>query len=457
MVSMKARVRDTGNSDWLWPIFWLLCLIVSSPVQAQNLVGTTENKTAGSSPADIINSIEFAGNKVTQARILRNEILIKEGDIADPALIERSRQAIMDLGLFTSVYASIERLEDGSVVLFTVKEKYYILPVPKLDRDDDNNVSLGAELTLDNVAGLNQQLKLRYENEEANSVSVGRNKTNTLSYSYPRMFSSPYLLRTEINQNSLPAEVVSGGIVTSLYELEVWTASLQVSRWLAERGPSRGWQVGTGLVWRHRGYDYVSGDMTGSFLDAQAVGISVIGQFLDVHDFLFSRSGMEYGYIGEYGTPTLGSDTQYTRHELFYRKYILLEGRPHENLEFQGRLGLSSGDMFAGDKFSYGLGGSKTLRAYDTGSFTGNSFILLNLQYLRPFFDYYPLRGAVFLDIGNVYPSNRTINLGDLKWDVGIGLRLRLKSFVKIDLRVDVSYSYDTGEYKVFAGTKEMF
>jgi len=39
----------------------------------------------------------------------------------------------------------------------------------------------------------------------------------------------------------------------------------------------------------------------------------------------------------------------------------------------------------------------------------------------------------------------------------GIGLRLRLKSFVKIDLRVDVAYAYDTGEYKVFAGTKEIF
>jgi len=67
------------------------------------------------------------------------------------------------------------------------------------------------------------------------------------------------------------------------------------------------------------------------------------------------------------------------------------------------------------------------------------------------------LRGALFLDIGNAYPSNEKINLGDLKWDVGIGFRLRLKSFVKIDLRVDVAYSYDTGEYKVFAGTKEVF
>ena len=81
---------------------------------------------------------------------------------------------------------------------------------------------------------------------------------------------------------------------------------------------------------------------------------------------------------------------------------------------------------------------------------------MFNVQYLRPFFDYYPLRGA-FLDVGNSYPSNEEISLGDLKWSVGIGFRLRLKSFVKIDLRVDAAYAYDTGEYKLFAGTREVF
>lgn len=448
---MKYSARAAGYAGWL------LCVVLSLPVQAQKAAEDTGGEPAGSAPAAIISAIEFDGNRVTNPKILRYEILVKEGDIADPALIERSRQAIMDLGLFTSVYASVEQREDGSVLRFVVKEKYYILPVPKLNRDDDNNISLGAEITIDNLAGLNQQLKLRYETEDAAGLSGGKIDTNTLSYNYPRMFGSLYQLHTEISQDRKPAEVVTGTTVTSLYELENWTASLQVSRWLAPRGPSRGWQVGAGLVWRHHGYDYVSYAPTDTFQDAQAVGISVLGQFLDVRDYLFSRSGMEYGYSGEFGAPVLGSDTGYTRHELFYRRYILLEGRPHENLEFQGRLGLSSGDIFAGEDYAYSLGGSKTLRAFDTGTFTGNSFFLFNLQYLRPFFDYYPLRAALFLDIGNAYPSNETINLGDLKWDIGIGLRLRLKSFVKIDLRVDASYSYDTGEYKIFAGTKEVF
>lgn len=453
---MIYSARLTGCTGWRLRMLWLLCAIVPLPVHAQKATEIAEGTPAGNAPVGIISAIEFTGNRVTNPKILRYEILIKEGDIADPVLIERSRQAIMDLGLFTSVDASVEQGEDGIVLRFIVKEKYYILPVPKLNRDDDNNISLGAEITLDNLAGLNQQLKLRYETEDAEGTSGGKMDTNALSYNYPRVFGSPYQFHVDLSQTYQPVEEagVSG---TSRYELEAWIASVLVSRWLAPLGPSRGWQVGAGLVWRNNGYDHVSGAMTDTFLDARAVSVNVLGQFLDVRDYLFSRSGIEYGYLGEFGAPSLGSDTQFTRHEFFYRRYILLEQRPHENLEFQGRLGLSSGDIFASDDYAYSLGGSKTLRAFETSSFVGNSFVLFNLQYLRPFFDYYPLRGAIFLDIGNAYPSNEKINLGDLKWDVGVGLRLRLKSFVKIDLRVDVSYAYDTGEYKVFAGTKEVF
>ena len=36
-------------------------------------------------------------------------------------------------------------------------------------------------------------------------------------------------------------------------------------------------------------------------------------------------------------------------------------------------------------------------------------------------------------------------------------MRLKLKSFVKIDLRIDYAYAVDTGDTKIYAGTKEAF
>jgi len=361
------------------------------------------------------------------------------------------------LGLFVSVYAQLEPVDGGVVLHIIVKEKYYILPVPKINRDDRNHFTLGAELSLDNLGGYNQQFKYRYENQQATGVSGGKVTSDLISYSYPRMFGSAYNLQTGVSEQKSPAEVVTGATLTSLYRLSAWTANMQLTRWLDRTGPSRGWQVGGGGVVRVNSYDFLSGALNSDFMDARAVGITLLAQFADVHDYLFSRSGIEYGYSGEYGDPAIGSDGHYTRHELYYRKYWLLEGRPHENIDLQSKLGLSSGNMFPIDTYAYGLGGNSSLRGYVSGTYTGNAYVLLNVQYLRPLFGYLPLRGTVFLDVGNAYPSYRELHLGDLHWDVGFGLRLRLKSFVKIDLRVDVSYAYDTGTVKVFAGSKEMF
>jgi outer membrane protein assembly factor BamA len=356
-----------------------------------------------------------------------------------------------------SVHARLEPGETGLVLHIEVKEKYYILPLPKLNRDEDNHYSYGAELTVDNLAGLNQQLQVRYETEDATGLSGGQVKTYTLGYGYPRVQGTAYSFRTDITATDTPAELSENEVLTSVYHQDAWVASVQLSRWLNRTGPSVGWQVGGNVVWRRNNYDYVSGAQTDRFLDSQAVGISMHLEYIDVHDYLYSRSGVDVGYDGEYGAPVLGSDTLYTRHQFFYRKYLLIAGAEHQNLDMQVRLGLSSGDMFVGDAYAYTLGGSKTLRGYPTGTFTGNAFVVANLQYLRPLFGYNGFRGVVFADIGNTYPSNNELHLGDLHWDVGVGLRLRLRSFVKVDLRVDAAYAYDTGEWRYFAGTKEMF
>jgi outer membrane protein assembly factor BamA len=471
MSDMIASARRAGGGRRLGLAFCLICVLSPGPAAAQDAV---KKEVEGLPPApvastDIITRIEFFGNRVTQPQIMLQEMVVKEGDIADAARIEQSRQAIMNLGLFISVRAKLEPAANGVVLRIVVKEKIYILPVPKLDRDDDNNISLGAELSFDNLAGLNQKLKLRYSNEDAQTVSEKKITTSLVSFSYPRVFGSRWLLHSELTQVYSPAEVMVGTTYDpestptddSLYKKKAWTMAVQASRWLDPLGLSRGWQLGSGLVWRHNSYDFVAGKQTSVFQDSQAVGVSLLGQYFDVRDYLFSRSGKEYGYTGEFGTRTLGSDTSYTRHEFFHRTYLLLDGRPHENIDIQGRLGLSSGDLFPGEGYAYSLGGSKTLRGYKTGSSPGNSYLLFNVQYLRPFFKYYPFRGALFLDVGNAYPSNTEMHLGKVKWDVGIGFRLRLKSFVKLDLRVDAAYAYDSGdrngELKYFFGTKEIF
>jgi len=416
-------------------------------------------------PVPVIVEIAFLGNHVTREQILRQEMVVHEGDPADPARIEQSRQAIMNLGLFQSVHADTHPRGEGVLLVIAVKEKYYILPVPKLNRDDYDNFTLGAELTLDNLGGYNQQLKLRYETEEAAVASGGEITSYQLSYRYPRILGGPWQLQTELTKDTGPADGKLNDVPTWQYAKQTRTANFVLSRWINQEGPSQGWQVGGGMVWRDNVYDFLSCYPTvplpcpppTALVDSTAVG--VLGQlsFTRVADFLYSRQGVEYGYNGEYGATSLGSDTRYTRHEIYWRYYHLLAGREHENVDIQTRLGLSSGELFQGDQYSYVLGGSKSLRAYETSSAAGNAFLVVNIQYLRPLFGYNAFRGVIFLDVGNTFPSNERIHLGKLLWDVGVGLRFRLKSFVKIDLRADVSYSPDIGETRAFFGSKEMF
>lgn len=436
-----------------WPAWWAVAgLMLWLPLAIAQDGGGQEGLSSIASRGDLIQAIEFHGNKVTRRQILLQEMLVQVGDVADPVLIERSRQAIMNLGLFKSVHSDIERREDGVVVRFHVKEKYYLLPVPKLNRDEYNNISYGAEITADNLFGLNQQMKLRYETEDAETVTEGELVNYLLAYTYPRVLGGAWSLGAEATLIRQPVESLP-----SVYESESWSGAFRLSRWLNLRGPSRGWLIGSGLVWRQNSYEHRSGPVLNTYIGASAVGVPLNVQYTDVDDYLFSRGGRDYGYIGELGAPVLGSDSHYNRHEFYYRRYIVLPNRQHQNIDLQAKLGLASGEMFPGEAHAYSLGGSRSMRAYERGTINGNAYVLLNVQYLFPLFNYYPLRFAVFADIGNAYPSNTEMHLGKVLWDVGLGFRLRLKSFVKIDLRVDVAWNPETGDTQVFAGTRDIF
>ena len=157
-----------------------------------------------------IGEIRFVGNKITRPEIFLQAMLVKVGDPANPEMIERSRQAIMDLSLFKSVTAGLLQEEGRTVLLITVKEKYYTLPIPKLNRDADNNFTLGAQLRMDNLAGLNQRLKITYETEKVDT-SDDLTTTSRLEYAYPRVRGTPYDIEFNVARTRLPSDTLVDG------------------------------------------------------------------------------------------------------------------------------------------------------------------------------------------------------------------------------------------------------
>ena len=153
-----------GHRIWLLPFAGCL-LAVWSAAQAV--------------PPPVV-EIAFEGNRVTRASVLRQELLIREGDPADPEAIEASRQSLMNLGLFKDVRADTTPVEDGVVLTYRLTEKYFYFVLPRLSRSADGDLRYGGEVRADNVFGLNHRLRLRFDIDEAASGTEQRDERLSL-------------------------------------------------------------------------------------------------------------------------------------------------------------------------------------------------------------------------------------------------------------------------------------
>ena len=404
----------------------------------------------------IVTDIRFVGNKHTQPQIMLQEMVIKPGDLIDEKRIETSRQAIMDLGLFKSVEVALLPAELGEVLEITVSEKYYVIPMPKLDRSADGDVSYGGRLTVDNLWGLNQKLRLTYKAERGCCQSSRTVSTYSMEYSYPRVAGTDYGLGMTLSHEVTPTtDVDLVGATLAEYDKGLDSLGIGLSHWLGREGPSSGWSVGVTGFWRHLTYSQRSG-VPIIYGPEKAVGVSLSLGYTKVHDLLFSREGVEFGLTSEHGVEELGSDTPYSRNQLYYRQYMPVGSTLHTNVNLQIRLGVTGGDLPI-DEHSYGLGGSRELRGYDKSSIEGRSFFVINIEYLRPLFGYPAAQGVVFMDIGNAYPDNRLLDLADIEASTGIGFRYKFKAFVSLQLRADMAYAFGLSERKFYIGVKDTF
>jgi outer membrane protein insertion porin family len=97
----------------------------------------------------------------------------------------------------------------------------------------------------------------------------------------------------------------------------------------------------------------------------------------------------------------------------------------------------------------YFLGGANTLRGFsfrkvgpkdvDGEPVGGNTYLNGTAEYTFPIVE--RVRGAVFFDIGDVWRDAYEMNLGDIKSDAGVGVRLNLPVG---PLRLDYGYPIQT-------------
>lgn len=404
----------------------------------------------------VIDEIRFSGNKVTRPETMLQEMTFRAGEPATLSDIETSRQAIMNLGIFKEVRAELAPLAGRTVLNIAIVEKRYLLPLPRLNRNADGDISYGAQLRWDNAFGRNQQINATYEDTQATGGNASQSSGVFATYAYPRIIGSRYGLNLSARSQKQVVDAATQGFEGEIYRVDSEFAGITLSRLFAASGPSVGWRATTGLNWGRNRYADLGSSLAALYSNRQRVGWQAGISFYDVRDYLYSRAGVEYGYGLDLGVPALGSDIFYYSHDFFLRKYNLITERPHVSLDYQLRLGVASSEEGAG-LGAFVLGSANTVRGYPRNSIYGNAFVQGNIEYKQPLFGLRALRGLVFFDAGNAYASASDVDLLDLKTSVGVGLRYNVTTFVKVQLRLDYAYAINAGKSKSYAGTNEVF
>ncbi|MFO7607025.1 MAG: outer membrane protein assembly factor BamA [Desulfurivibrionaceae bacterium] len=367
-----------------------------------------------------INRIVIEGNTRTRDKVIRREIMLKEGGLFNATELKESNQKLARLEYFEDVNISPEPgLDESQLDLnVEVKEK----PTGKFSIGGGystvDKMTFMGEISENNLFGRGQRLSLMA------NVSGTANKFN-LSFTEPHLLDSKLLLSfslynwdREYDDYTKDSE---GGTIHFGYP--IWEK----------------WRLNTGL-----GYDDTNltdvDPLTASqdILDSQDHPITIsikTSLHRDTRNRMYGASkGSQNSLSVKYAGGPLGGDNSFTKIEGLSSWFFPIT----KNTTFHPKVaagyvaGNSEGHLPVFERFY--LGGINTIRSFDNGQISpidpasgdrigGDKMWYANLEYIFPIAKTQGLLGVLFYDIGNVYSKEESWRLSDYKHSTGAGIR----------------------------------
>lgn len=413
--------------------------VASSMAQAEQVLASIEDKPE----QYLIQEIVWVGNKRTIPRVMLQELQIAVGDTVDAEALIRGQRNVMDLGLFKSVNIEPIDIPGGTRLQVTVEERYYLLPLPRVDVNSDGDVSWGGQIRWNNVTGRNETIKLKFLVRER---SDGESEPRwSLRYNYPLVKGSDYGIEWgAAHDRSVFTDTGVEGL-----ESERLAYDFLVTRSNFYLGPaSKGLKAGIGLKWED---DTIKG--TGApNSPGQSTSVLLLATYNGLSVGLHSDEGRQATASFEYGPKGIGSDYHFSLWSFDYSQVHSIGKRANQSLGWRFKIG--GYHAGPGPEFSeFSLGGGSSLRGFSRDQFQGDAFYQLSLEYLRPIFGREDLRFLAIFDIGGAYRDWESAELGDSHSNIGIGIRWRLKSFVETEFDIGVAFPLESGDAKVFGGS----
>ncbi len=408
-----------------------------------------------SASAERVDEIRIEGNIKTRTQIIQQEMQLINGDEITDELLDRSRQAIMDLGLFKSVEIVVGQIQGLTLVVVSVEEKkhdWYVLP--RIDRNGDGDITLGLNWRESNLNGLNQTSRLTLTHKTFDDASKDEQLRASWKFIYPRIVNTQFstFAYADITQVDIDEERKGR---RGNYERQEFSVGFGMGRWFSPFGASKGLHAEVGLEYRQFDHDHLGGQ-SGFYDDANFVSLIAGISFRDVANHLYSKEGYAIGLRLQQARKAWGSDRPFFHQQFFYRYYLPLASREHTNFNIQ--LQLASGDHSLFGEPIYELSGSHTLRGYPRETLEGDAYFLVNTEYLTPLFGKKNVRGAVLFDFGNAYAQISDIKDLDFEYGIGLGLRWKFKQWVGTELRIDYAYGLgDEGASRLYVASEATF
>jgi translocation and assembly module TamA len=237
--NLQAALQDAGYA------FATVEKPVAYEVPAQHVLNVSFRVTTG--PRVRIGPIAIKGLEAVHEALLRRRLSVHTGELYDAAAVEKARQDLLSLGLFTTVSVRLggADAEQQVPITFVVNEaKRYLVGVSAAYSSDLGG-SLGVNWTDRNVFGNGQQLTA-----SATAINLGGSATTGLGYDASVGYTIPEFLR--------PDQTLGLQVRGLRQALQAYTQTGETVGTSLNRKLSSVWSLTTGLSYEHEIIDQES-------------------------------------------------------------------------------------------------------------------------------------------------------------------------------------------------------
>ncbi|MDI9370991.1 MAG: POTRA domain-containing protein [Synergistota bacterium] len=401
-----------------------------------------------------VGNIIVQGNVKTKTHVIAREIKMKRGEPFNATILRHSIGRLQNLGYFEDVNVGFEPGEepDETDIIITVLEQKTGRVGVSISHGTRSGWSGGLTYSDSNWKGLGHVGEVGFE--------LGDNSQYWATYSEPYMDRNHYAWKVGIIKRNWEDRLYyRRGVKQLKYDEDMTNVFVGAGKKFG-RDEKFSWFLT--LDWRDIDA-YNIREQTGVDDLTRGKIFSVLGTLTrdNTHPYLSYPKGDVIDLNVEQAMEALGGEYSYTKYWLQARYYSPVLGLENLlNRQFGAidkdnpvifaarmRIGFSSGELPVAGLYS--LGGSNTLRGYDSGEFEGTDMFLGNAEVRIPVQKAFSL--VAFYDVGNAW-LDEGIDFSDLHDSWGFGVRVKTPLG---NMRLD--YAQGETENRTHFGFGEMF